>query len=108
VELNKRFGAGSTVRAFACDPGLVKTGIGAKDAPAFIRFAWNVSSKSRGITADESARGIIRVILEPSLQEREEIYWKHGKPVTPSKRALNEEDARRLWALSEQMTSKSE
>lgn len=107
LELNKRLGLGSTVRAFACDPGLVKTGIGAKDAPTYIRLFWNVSSKLRGISAEESARGINRVILEPSIQIRKEIYWKHGEPVAPSKRALNEEDACMLWALSEQMTGKA-
>jgi NAD(P)-dependent dehydrogenase (short-subunit alcohol dehydrogenase family) len=107
LELNKRLGTGSSVRAFACDPGLVKTGIGAKDAPAFIRIFWNVHSKSRGMTAEKSARGITHVVLEPSLQTREEVYWKHGEPKAPSKRALDEEDARRLWALSEQMTGKA-
>lgn len=103
LELNRRLGDGSGVRAFACDPGLVRTSIGTKSVPAIVRFAWNVHS-SRGISAEQSARGIVTVLMEPSVQERPEIYWKHGQPVSPSQRALNGADARRLWALSEQMT----
>lgn len=107
LELNNRLGSGSTVRAFACDPGLVRTKIGTKGVPPIVRFGWNVHS-SRGISADQSAAGIIHVLLAPSIQERTEIYWKHGKPKSPSKRALNQADAARLWALSEQMTGLKE
>jgi NAD(P)-dependent dehydrogenase (short-subunit alcohol dehydrogenase family) len=102
LELNRRLGERSSVQAFAADPGLVSTKIGAKGTPAFIRWAWTAWS-SRGITPEESARGVVRLLLDPSVQPGAGIYWKHGRPVDPDPAALDGEAARRLWAVSEQM-----
>lgn len=101
-EMNRRLGASSTVRAFAADPGLVKTDIGLKGTPPLVRWVWGWRS-SGGISAEESARGIVFLALEPSIQESTDIYWRHGIPVVPSKQARDVQSAARLWALSEQM-----
>jgi NAD(P)-dependent dehydrogenase (short-subunit alcohol dehydrogenase family) len=101
-ELNRRLGMQSTVRAFAADPGLVKTDIGMKDTPAFVRWIWKTRSAS-GMDPAESAKGIVFLLMEPSLQQSTEPYWLHGKPKAPSAYARREDVARRLWAASEKM-----
>jgi retinol dehydrogenase-12 len=102
LELNRRLGPGSRLRAFAADPGLVKTDIGFKGTPAIVRWVWR-QRRAAGIPAEESARGIVYLLTEPSLQESGEIYWQHGRPKAASRYALDRESAARLWSLSESM-----
>jgi NAD(P)-dependent dehydrogenase (short-subunit alcohol dehydrogenase family) len=102
LELNRRMGAQSSLRAFAADPGLVNTDIGAKGNPGFVGWLWKQRAAG-GISPEKSARGLAYLVSEPSIQKTPEIYWMHGVPKKPGKRALDEASARRLWALSEQM-----
>ncbi|MBM3150725.1 MAG: SDR family NAD(P)-dependent oxidoreductase [Chloroflexi bacterium] len=102
AHLNHRLGANSTVRAFAADPGLVKTGIGSKSNSILARWAWSIR-RLGGITPDESARGIVFLATEPSIQGAKEIYWKHCHPKAPDPYVLDEDAARRLWEVSARM-----
>jgi NAD(P)-dependent dehydrogenase (short-subunit alcohol dehydrogenase family) len=102
LELNRRLGPASSVRAFAANPGLVKTDIGLKGNPRLVGWMWKVRRAS-GISPKESARGLVYLLGEPSIQQAPEIYWKDGIPKSPSPYALDEKSARRLWALSEKM-----
>jgi NAD(P)-dependent dehydrogenase (short-subunit alcohol dehydrogenase family) len=102
AELNRRLGEGSPLRAFAADPGLVKTDIGLKGTPGLVRWFWGIR-RSRGVTPEVSAKGIVYLLGEPSLQSRSEIYWKQGTAKTPSRFSQDTEAARRLWAISERM-----
>jgi len=102
LELNRRMGAQSKLRAFAADPGLVNTDIGGKGNPGFVGRVWRWRAAS-GISPEESARGIVYLVSEPSIQNAPEIYWKHGAPKRPGRHALDEASARRLWELSEEM-----
>jgi NAD(P)-dependent dehydrogenase (short-subunit alcohol dehydrogenase family) len=100
AEFNRR--VNTTVRAFAADPGLVNTDIGAKTDSILSRWIWNIRRRG-GISAKESAKGIVFLVSEPCLKESDRIYWLHGKPKSPSPYALDEEVAHRLWELSEKM-----
>ncbi len=102
VELDRRLRKDSNVRAFAADPGLVNTEIGLKSNSFLARRIWALR-RLGGITPEESAKGILYLATEPSLQDAAEIYWKHGKPKAPSSYALNPEAAGQLWKLSSQM-----
>jgi NAD(P)-dependent dehydrogenase (short-subunit alcohol dehydrogenase family) len=102
AELNRRLGAGATVRAFAADPGLVKTEIGFKENPGLVRWIWD-RRRAGGVAPEVSARGILYLVCEPSIQDNPECYWKDGRPKRPSRYALDAEVARRLWELSAQM-----
>lgn len=101
AELDRRLD-GSSVRAFAADPGLVNTQIGLKSNSFLARWVWDIRRRG-GISAEESARGIVYLLTEPSIQDAREVYWKHGKPKAPNPFALDEAAARRLWNLSAQM-----
>lgn len=100
AELNRRMNP--KVRAFAADPGLVKTDIGTKSDSFISRWIWSIRRRS-GISAEDSARGIVYLVSDPGLQSSTEVYWRHGKPKNPSPFALDPEPASRLWALSEKM-----
>jgi NAD(P)-dependent dehydrogenase (short-subunit alcohol dehydrogenase family) len=102
LELNRRLGAGAGLRAFAADPGLVKTDIGFKGTPPLARWVWE-RRRAGGISPEESARGIVFLLTEPSIQNSTEIYWKHNEPKPASRFGLDREAAGRLWMLSEQM-----
>jgi NAD(P)-dependent dehydrogenase (short-subunit alcohol dehydrogenase family) len=102
AELNRQLGAGSNVRAFAADPGLVNTEIGLKSNSFIARWVWNLRRRG-GISARQSATGIIYLATEPSIENTPGIYWKHGQPKNPSAYALDPEAARRLWEISAQM-----
>lgn len=102
AELNRRLGADSPVRAFAADPGLVFTEMGFKGNPLLVRFIWGWRRKG-GVTPEESARGVVFLATEPSIQDAKEIYWKHGAVKAPNPYALDPETARRLWEVSEGM-----
>lgn len=102
AELNRRLGAASSVRAFAADPGLVKTDIGLKGNPPLVRWIWS-TRRSGGVPPEESARWVVFLATEPSIQSSPAIYWKQGAPKPASRHALDVESAHRLWDLSERM-----
>ena len=102
LELNRRLGPQSALQAFAADPGLVNTGIGTKGTPFFVSLGWRIWSK-HGVSPEESARGIVHLLLDPSASTEAGIYWKDGKPMAPDPRGLDGEASRRLWEISEKM-----
>jgi len=102
AELNRQLGEGSRLRAFAADPGLVKTDIGLKGTPGMVRWFWGIR-RYRGVPPEVSAKGIVYLLGEPSLQSRPEIYWKQGIAKNPSRASQDMEAAQRLWAISEKM-----
>lgn len=104
AELNRRLGPGSTVRALAADPGLVSTEIGFKANPGLARCIWTLR-RWQAVPPEQAAHGIVFLLAEPSLPDGDAIYWKDGRPKAPDPEALNVHAARRLWELSEMMTT---
>ncbi len=102
AELNRRLGPNAAVRAFAADPGLVQTDIGFKATPGLARWVWKIR-RSAGISARESAQGVVYLLLDPSVAGQDHLYWKHSRPKPASRAALDPQSAARLWAVSAQM-----
>jgi NAD(P)-dependent dehydrogenase (short-subunit alcohol dehydrogenase family) len=102
VELNARLGEHATVRAFAADPGLVRTDIGLKHTPTLARWMWKLR-RSLGIQPDEAARGLVFLATEAAIQESTEVYWRHCTPRQATPAALDRQAAGRLWQLSARM-----
>lgn len=100
LELDRR--TGPDLRAFAADPGLVDTAIGAKAMPFFVRWFWKRRARN-GISPRQAAVGVVKVLIDPELDDAEAIYWRRGKPVEPAPQAQDAESARRLWRLSREM-----
>ena len=100
IELNRQLSENSPVRAFATDPGLVKTEIGGKGTPGMIRWFWRFRSAS-GTDASVPAAGIVYLLTEPSIQNSPAPYWKDCRSKRPARRAVNYESAMRLWRFME-------
>lgn len=107
VELNRRLGPGSGVRAFAADPGLVNTEIGQKGTPGLVQWVWQ-RRRAAGISPAEAARGIVYLLSEADSQGSADLYWRHSRPRQPSRQAQDMFSAQRLWAISEQMCGANE
>ncbi len=103
VELNRRLGSDSLIRAFAADPGLVNTGIGEKSQSGLARKIWELRRK-KGIPPDQPAAEIINLLMDHDIPNKTGIYWKDGKPKKPNPFALNGDHGWRLWEISARMT----
>lgn len=107
LALNRRLDALASVRAYAVDPGLVKTDIGLKSASGLASLVWRLR-RSGGVEASVPARGILALLAAPTDRQPDAVYWKDGRPKQPSPRALDALAAERLWALSAQMCGLAE
>jgi NAD(P)-dependent dehydrogenase (short-subunit alcohol dehydrogenase family) len=98
-EVNRRIPEGAKVQAFAVDPGLVNTPIGAKGTTGLIRWFWN-KRRRRGQSPEQAAATIVYLAQRGRVERAESPYWKDCRPVQPSRYARREDHARRLWELS--------
>ncbi len=103
-EFNRRMRK-STVRAFAVDPGLVNTEIGAKRSRGIARLIWQIRSKS-GVHPDVPVQTILFLTNEGLKAGEEDIYWFDCKPVKPSRQARRSDLAKDLWEYSIQTCSR--
>lgn len=99
TELARRLGPGSTIDAFAVDPGLVRTEIGRKDRGRLVGWIWDLRARG-GVSAAESAASVAWLVTEPSIAGRTGLYWKERCVLEPSSRTTAPADCRRLWQLS--------
>jgi NAD(P)-dependent dehydrogenase (short-subunit alcohol dehydrogenase family) len=102
LEFNRLLGPNSSVKAFAADPGLVKTDIGFKGTPPLVRWLWE-RRRAGGTPPEVPAMGIVYLLSEPALQDSTDIYWKDCQPRRASSRALDSQTSARLWAQSERL-----
>ncbi|MBG0787139.1 MAG: SDR family NAD(P)-dependent oxidoreductase [Anaerolineaceae bacterium] len=99
MTFNRKFSANSQVRAYAVDPGLINTQIGAKDTNGFVKWFWGKRS-SHGNPPEVAAETIIYLACRSHLPYKNQWYFKECHPVEPSPYAQQEEPAERLWQLS--------
>jgi NAD(P)-dependent dehydrogenase (short-subunit alcohol dehydrogenase family) len=98
VEFNRRY-AQFGLRAFAVDPGLVRTDIGLKGQPAFSRFIWRLRQRA-GVEPETPARTILYLSSQPGFATTSAVYWYNCQPKQPSPQAINANTARELWQVS--------
>lgn len=99
-ELANRLGPGASVTVFAADPGLVHTDMGLKHGLSAASLAWRLR-RLGGTSPDVPAEGIALLASSPELKGLTGLYWKDGRELAPSRRALDAQAARRLWDLSQ-------
>jgi retinol dehydrogenase-12 len=102
LEFNRRYVGTLRLRAFAADPGLVKTEIGFKSRSLLAKWAWGIRRRG-GVQPEKAAQGIVFLAADPSIRDSEDVYWKDRRPKPPSQYAQNPQAARQLWELSAQM-----
>jgi NAD(P)-dependent dehydrogenase (short-subunit alcohol dehydrogenase family) len=98
-ELARRI-AGSGITANALHPGFVATRFG-DNSGGFMRTVLKVAKPLGAISPEEGAKTIIYLASSPEVVGVSGAYFFENKPATPTAEARNDEDAKRLWEISE-------
>ena len=99
-ELARRM-AGTGVTANCLHPGFVATRFGNENGGLFamaLGFAKNFA-----LSPEQGASTIIYLASSPDIETTTGLYFDKCKPVTPSREAQNDADAKRLWDVSEKI-----
>lgn len=106
AEWNRRIN-GSSVRAYAVDPGLVDTAIGSKNTGGLVSWFWQLR-RQHGLSPNQAAATIVWLCKMPAGWQSDSIYFRNCRPDQPSRSALNEAYGRRLWTLSGRLSGLSD
>lgn len=102
-ELARRLeGTGVTVNAL--HPGFVKTNLGADNFGWFGTVVKKVINLVAGLSPEEGAQTSIYLASSPEVEGVTGKYFVKKKPAQSSKASYDEDAARRLWEISEEMT----
>jgi NAD(P)-dependent dehydrogenase (short-subunit alcohol dehydrogenase family) len=112
LELDRRLrAAGSTVKSLAAHPGYAATNLQFAGPPGVDAAIMKVSNRVIAQSDEMGALPTLYAATEPGLESGTFCgpdgfleQRGHPKPVSPSSAARDEEVARRLWEVSEQMT----
>ena len=91
---------GSGVTANALHPGFVATRFG-DNSGGLMRAVFKVAKPIGAISPEEGARTITYLASAPEVADISGEYFYECKIATPSPEARNDEDAERLWEISE-------
>jgi NAD(P)-dependent dehydrogenase (short-subunit alcohol dehydrogenase family) len=97
-EFNRRMQAAS-VRAFALDPGLVRTEIAMKERGWLSHLVW-ANRMKYGYDPEVPAKTLLYLCSESSVLHERNIYWHNLKPRVPNPNALDDQLAVQLWHYS--------
>ncbi len=100
-ELSRRLN-GSGITANALHPGFVATRFG-DDSGGIMRTVLKVAKPIGAISPEEGAQTIIYLASSPQVEGVSGEYFYECKPTTPTAEARNDEDALRLWEISEEI-----
>jgi len=104
AEFNRRYARTSGVRAYAFDPGLVRTDIGCKSSSGLEHLVWRLRSRSRGASAPElPARHLASLTVDPEIENPDAYYRELDRAGVADRAGRDPISASRLWALSEQL-----
>jgi len=112
LELDRRLrAAGSTIRSLAAHPGYAATNLQSASAPLLDRLVMVVSNLVIAQSAEMGALPILYAATHPDLEGGMYIgpdgmgeQRGHPTPVGPSRAAQDEQVARRLWEVSEELS----
>ena len=99
-ELARRLSAGVTANAL--HPGFVATRFG-NDSGGIVRTVLKIAKPIGAISPEEGAQTIIYLASSPEVVGVSGQYFYESKPTTPTAEARNDEDARKLWEISQQI-----
>lgn len=92
----------NNVTTYAIQPGLVKTDIGLKHTRWLHALAWKFR-RSGGVTPDVGAKTQIYTATAPEVRNNSGKYWDKMATKASSKNSYREEDAKKLWKVSEEL-----
>lgn len=90
------------ISVYCVQPGLVKTDIGVKHTNSFHSLMWKLR-RLGGMTPEKAAETAIYLATAPEAAGQSGLYWDKCRPKPSSPRSRSEEDAARLWRISEEL-----
>jgi len=93
---------GSGVSAFCLHPGFVATRF-ADNNSGMMGAIFAVLKNLIAISPEKGAKTIVHLASAPGIESLSGTYWAKCKLVTPAKPAQNDDDAKRLWEISERI-----
>lgn len=93
---------GSGVSAFCLHPGFVNSRFADNNKSGFAKF-FQLLKKWIAISPEKGAETIVHLASAPGIEGQSGTYWSKCKPSTPTKPAQNDDDAKRLWEISERI-----
>ncbi len=100
-ELARRL-SGTGITANALHPGFVATRFG-NDSGGIMGRVLKVAKPVGAISPEEGAQTIIYLACSPDVAGVSGQYFYQCKPATPTAEARNDDDAKRLWDMSQQI-----
>jgi len=100
-ELARRL-TGSGITANALHPGFVATRFG-NDSGGIVRAVLKVAKPIGAISPEEGAKTMIYLASSPEVATISGEYFYECKPAMPTAEARNDQDAKRLWEISQQI-----
>jgi NAD(P)-dependent dehydrogenase (short-subunit alcohol dehydrogenase family) len=97
-EFNRRYMKKGVI-AYAMDPGLVNTTIGARNSAGLAKLVWNIRRRF-GQDPIEVANFFLGVLYS-DRNLTPPYYYKYGKQLEPSDYSTQEDVAKKLWEVSE-------
>jgi len=97
-EFNRRY-MEKGVLAYAMDPGLVNTTIGARNSAGLAKLVWNIRRRfgqNPLVVAD-----FFLAVMYADRNPNPPYYYKYGKQLEPSDYSKQEDIAKQLWEVSE-------
>lgn len=104
-ELSRRLN-GSGIAANCLHPGFVATRFGDESGGA-TSLAIRLVKPIGAISPEQGARTIVYLASSPEVEGMSGGYYYKNKPAIPTGEAQNDEDAKRLWSVSEQLARMS-
>ena len=98
-EFNRRFSR-EGLRAYVVDPGLVNTDIGSKQTGGMVQAFWSIRRRG-GVSPDAAAPSYMH--LCSAAEAPDGLYYRRCRACAYSKQAEDEDDAQRLFRLSERL-----
>jgi len=102
-ELARRVCSRTGPAAYAVDPGLVKTGIAAKENSRIVRAIWTIRTR-KAIGPKQAAESVAWCAADPLAGGKTGLYWKERHPLDSSPESYDPDAGRRLWELGERLS----
>ena len=104
-ELARRL-AGCGVTANALHPGMIQTEIGKNgDLRGIAGLVWPLLQRWNGRPIEEASRMPVQLVTAPELEGVTGKYFTTGRAAEPSRLALDDAAARKLWEMSERLVA---
>ena len=97
---------GTNVTANSLHPGVIASGFGRNNKGVFGFIMRNLAAPFLG-SEENGAKTSVYLASSPDVEGKTGLYWKSSREARPTKAGQDDEAAKRLWKLSEELIEKA-